>query len=57
MKKVYVEVTTRLIINMDEDETVDNVIQEMDYNFEASADTGADIVDSEIRTFEIKDSK
>jgi len=56
MKKVYVEVTTRLIISMDEDVEVSEVISEMDYNFDSQTD-GADIVDTEIRDFEVTDSK
>ena len=57
MKKVYVEVTTRLIINMDEDCTVEEVIENMDYEFTASKSTNADIVDMEIRDYEVKDAK
>lgn len=57
MKKVYVEVTTRLVINMNEDETVDEVMENMDYDFTASDSTGADVVDTEIRDWDIKDCK
>ena len=57
MKKVYVEVTTRLIINMDEDETVDEVMENMDYEFTTSPNSGADVVDTEIRDWEVKDAK
>lgn len=55
-RKVYVEVTTRLIINMDEGIEVQEVISEMDYNFTSQTD-GADIIDTEIRDHEVKDSK
>ena len=55
-RKVYVEVKTRLIIQMDEGVEVDDVIQEMDYNFQSNT-VGADIVDTEIRDYEIQDSK
>jgi len=56
MKKVYVEVKTRLIIDMDESETVESVIENMDYDFFSNND-GADIVDMEIRDFEVMDVK
>lgn len=56
MRKVYVNVTTRLIINMDEGVEVSDVISEMDYNFTSKTD-GADIVDTEILDHEVKDSK
>ena len=55
-RKVYVDVTTRLIISMDEGIEVGDVISEMDYNFISQTD-GADIVDTEIRDHEVKDSK
>lgn len=57
MKKVYVNVTTRLIIQMDESETVEEVIENMDYNFIASNSTEATIIDTEIVDFEVTDSK
>ena len=55
-RKVYTEVTVRLIIDMDESESVDSVIENMDYEFTSNND-GADIVDMEIRSHEVKDSK
>ena len=57
MRKVFVNVTVRLIIDLGESEIVDEVIQEMDYNFTASDDQNAFILDTEIRDFEIIDSK
>lgn len=56
MRKVYVEVKVRIIMNMDEGTLVDDVISEMHYDFISNTD-GADIVDTEIRDYEIKDSK
>jgi hypothetical protein len=56
MRKVYVNVTTRLILNMDEGIELDDVISDMDYSFE-STNTGADVVDSEITNYEVTDSK
>jgi hypothetical protein len=55
-RKVYVGVKVRLIINMEEGVSVDDVINEMDYKFSSNND-GADIVDSEIIDFEVTDSK
>lgn len=55
-RKVYVNVTTRLIINMDEGIKVSDVVSEMDYNFSSQTE-GAEIVDTEIRDHEVKDSK
>ena len=57
-RKVYVNVTTRLIINLEDEETVEDVIQEMDYDFSYSPD-GAEnrITDTEILWHEITDSK
>jgi len=56
MRKVYVTVTTRLIIHADEGVDMEEVLSDMDYNF-ASTTTGADIVDTEIQTWDITDSK
>jgi len=50
MKKVYVEVVTRLIIDLEEGVNVSDVITEMDYNFNSTTD-GAMIVDTEIRDY------
>ena len=55
-RKVYVTVKTRLIVEIEEGISVSEVIQEMDYNFDSQTE-GADIVDTEIRGFEITDSK
>jgi hypothetical protein len=51
MKKFYVEVVTRLIIDLEEGVNVSDVITEMDYNFTSTTD-GAMIVDTEIRDYE-----
>ena len=55
-RKVYVTVTTRLIIRADEGVDIDEVIQEMDYDFTSQTE-GADIEDTEITDYEITDSK
>lgn len=55
-RKVYVVVETRLIIDMDENIKVADVVQEMDYDF-IPRTAGADIVDTEIKDYNIEDSK
>lgn len=54
--KVYVTVTTRLILDMDEGIEVADVISEMDYTFKSQTE-GADVLDTEIKGFEVTDSK
>lgn len=57
MRKVFVNVTVQLIINMDEGVTIGEIIQEMDYSFTANSDHPADIVDTEILEWDLTDSK
>jgi hypothetical protein len=62
MSKIYVEVTTRIIMEVDEDFPKTNlrvgeVISEMDYNFTPHPEDPVDFVDTEILDFEIKDVK
>jgi len=56
MRKVYVIVTTRLIVEMDEGIDINEVLADMDYDF-TSRTEGADIIDTEIYEQEIVDSK
>lgn len=56
MRKIYVNVTTRLIIQADDGVNVDDVLSEMDYDFTSQTD-GAEIIDTEIRDHEVTDSK
>lgn len=55
-RKVYVNVTTRLIIRADEDVEIEGVLENMDYGFTSQTD-GAEIEDTEIQDWEITDSK
>ena len=55
-RKVFVIVTTRLIMELEEGVEVSEVIQEMDYSFTSKTD-GAEITDTEIREHEVTDSK
>ena len=56
MRKVYVEVKARIIMNMDDGVEVDDVICNMDYHFTPNTE-GVDFVDEEIRDYEVTDSK
>jgi hypothetical protein len=57
-RKVYVELKTRLVINLEEGENVEDVIQEMDYDFSYSPDDAENrIVDTEIIDYEVTNSK
>ena len=56
MRKVYVEVKVKLILNMDDGIEVDDVINEMEYDFNSNTE-GADVHDSTIEDFEVTDSK
>lgn len=55
-RKVYVDVTVRLIINMDDGVETEDVINELDYDFSDTTDK-ASVEDSEITDYEIIDSK
>ncbi len=54
-RKVYVNVTVRLIIRADEGQSIDEVLENMDYNFKASESDDADIEDTEISDWELVD--
>lgn len=55
-RKMYVIVSTRLIIEAEENVTLDDIISDMDYNFISQTD-GAEIVDTEIREYNLENSK
>ena len=56
MRKVYVTVKTQLIIRADDGVDIDEVLSEMDYDFTSNTD-GADIEDTEVKDWDITDSK
>jgi|WetSurMetagenome_2_1015567.scaffolds.fasta_scaffold30780_7 hypothetical protein len=56
MRRVYVNVVTRLIIDVDEGIDVYDVLNEMHYAFEAYT-PGAEIHDEELVDYEVTDSK
>ena len=55
-RKVYVNVTARLNIRVDEGVDINEVLDEMDYDFTSQTD-GADIEDTDITDWGITDSK
>ena len=55
-RKVYVEVKVRLIIDLD-DEPINEILENMDYNFSYEDGNCEYITDSEIIDWKIKDSK
>ena len=56
MRKVYVEVKVKLIIQAEEGVDINDVIQEMDCDFTSTIE-GADIIDTGIIDHEVTDSK
>jgi len=56
-RKVYVKLEVNLIMLVDDDTQVADVIDNMDYNFNASDDDNATITDSEVIDFQITDVK
>ena len=56
MRKVYINVTVKLIVRADDDADINKVLDEMDYSFTDQTGT-ADIEDTEIVGHEIEDSK
>lgn len=56
MRKVYVEIKVKAIINIEEGIELDEVISEMDYNLTSQTE-GAEIIDTQILEHEIMDSK
>jgi hypothetical protein len=55
-RKVYVEVKVKVIIQADEGIDINDVIEDMDYEFNSQTD-GADVVSTEIMEQTITDSK
>jgi len=56
MRKVYVELKVKMVVNMDEGVEIKEVVDELQYSF--SDTTGkADVLDTEILDYEVTDSK
>lgn len=56
MRKVAVDVKTRVWVEMDEGIEVTEVMENMDYGFQSETE-GADIIDTQIEDWEVLDSK
>lgn len=56
MRKVFVEVKVKLVLNMDEGVEVSKVLEEMHYDIFSTMDE-ADVEDTEIVEWEVTDSK
>jgi len=56
MRKVYVNVITRLVLEVEDGISIEDVLNEMDYDYVSVID-GADIVDVELTDYDIVDSK
>lgn len=56
MRKVYVNVNVRLIMNLEEGVSVDDAINEVEYDFNLDPDHG-EVVDTEIMDYQVEDSK
>ncbi len=56
MRKVYVEVKVKLIVNLD-DEPISEVLENMDYNFSYEDGNCEYIQETEILEWEVIDSK
>ena len=56
MRKVYVDVTIRLIMNVEDGVSIGDVMGEMDYEFNPLDET-AEVVDTEMTMFDVIDSK
>ena len=56
MRKVTVEIKVKAIINIDEDIELEEVIDEMDYDF-SDTTTKATVEDTEMIDYEVIDSK
>jgi hypothetical protein len=55
-RKVYVEAKVKLILEMDDGVDLNEVMDEMHYDFQTAYDT-SEILDATIDGYEIKDSK
>jgi hypothetical protein len=56
MRKVYINLTVKLVLNVDDGVEISDVVNELDYEF--GDNTGlADVIDTEILDHEVIDSK
>ena len=57
MRKVYIELKFRVIMDVEEGVSVDDIVSELDYNIDYNFDERASVLDTEMLDFEITDSK
>ena len=58
MRKVTINITIKAIVNLEEGETVENFVQEMDYDINYCPDNAENrVIDSEIIDYTVIDSK
>ena len=56
MRKLYINMKIRVIVQADDGVDIGEVLDEMDYNLNSHTE-GADVLDTEITDYEITDSK
>jgi len=56
MRKVYIEVQFRIIVEADEGVEICDVMDDLDYTLYSLTD-GASVIDTQMRDYEITDSK
>lgn len=56
MRKMYIDVTVRLIVNVDENKSVDTVMDSLEMTFEPQDET-VEVEDATIENFNVVDSK
>lgn len=57
MRKVYIELKFRVILDVEEGVSVDDIVGELDYSIDYNFDERATVIDTEMVDFEITDSK
>lgn len=55
-RKMYIDVKVKLIVNVDENKSVDNVIDSLEMSFDPNDET-VEVIDSTIENFNLTDSK
>lgn len=55
-RKIYLNVTVRLVVDAEEGLPISDFISEMDYSFLSNTE-GIDVLDTEVLDYEVKDSR
>ena len=56
MRKMYIDVTVKLIVEVEEGKSVDNTMESLDMTFVPTDET-VEVVDAQIENFVVTDSK